>query len=245
MHSAPECTLTAFRACLALRVGFEFDVRRTKDGVLVCLHDTTLDRTTNGRGNLADLTYDQLKKLDAGSHFSAAFRGEQVPRIDEIFSLIADESRGDMLFTVDLKETGDGLEEKIVRLAESRGVLAQLLFIGKTIESAEVRERLKDASDLARTACLCNNADEIKTAIADANTDWLYVRHLPSPADINRIHSANKRLFMSGPLVAGHEAANWSKAAELHIDAMLTDFPLDLANQLRGRTVGSALRGVP
>src|SRR5690348_3436748 len=134
LHSAPECTLAAFRACLALRVGFEFDVRRTKDGVLVCLHDETLDRTTDAHGKLADLTYDQLKKLDAGHRFSAAFRGESIPRIDEIFTLIADESRGDVLFAVDLKETGDGFEEKILRLAESRGILSQLLFIGKTID---------------------------------------------------------------------------------------------------------------
>jgi glycerophosphoryl diester phosphodiesterase len=233
LYSAPECTLAGFRACLALRAGFEFDVRRTKDGVLVCLHDETVDRTTNGHGKLADLTYDQLKKLDAGSRFSTTFHGERVPRIDEIFTLIADESRGDSIFTVDLKETGDGIEAKLVRLAESRGILAHLLFIGKTIESAEVRGRLKNASDLARTACLCTNADEIKTALADANTDWIYVRHLPSPTDIGDIHAANKRVFLAGPLVAGHEAANWSKAAELRIDAILTDFPLELAAQFR------------
>jgi glycerophosphoryl diester phosphodiesterase len=245
MHSAPECTLAAFRACLALRVGFEFDVRRTKDGVLVCLHDETLDRTTDAHGKLADLTYDQLKKLDAGHRFSAAFRGEPIPRIDEIFTLIADEARGDTLFAVDLKETGDALEEKIVRLAESRGILPQLLFIGKTIDSVDVRQRLKDASKLARTARLCNSADEINTAIADAHTDWIYVRQLPSSADITRVHAANKRLFIAGPLVAGHEVANWSKAANLRIDAILTDFPLDLAQQLRYGAVGNALRGVP
>src|SRR3954466_10607294 len=63
MQSAPECTLAGFRACIALRVGFEFDVRRTKDGVLVCLHDATVDRTTDGRGNLNELTYEKLNKL--------------------------------------------------------------------------------------------------------------------------------------------------------------------------------------
>src|SRR5438094_6354342 len=115
MHAAPECTLAGFRACLALRVGFEFDVRRCKDGTLVCLHDPTLDRTTDGRGNLANLTFDQLRKLDAGSRFDAAFRGQRVPRIDEIFTLLAEEARGDTLCAVDLKETGDGLEEKVVR----------------------------------------------------------------------------------------------------------------------------------
>src|SRR3954468_7194776 len=85
MHAAPECTLAGFRACLALRVGFEFDVRRTKDGELVCLHDTTLDRTTSGRGRLADLTLAELRQLDAGSRFDPAFHGERVPRIEDVF----------------------------------------------------------------------------------------------------------------------------------------------------------------
>src|SRR5436853_7915114 len=73
MHAAPECTLAGFRACLALRVGFEFDVRRTNDGALLCLHDATLDRTTDGHGPLADLTSAQVRMLDAGARFDRAF----------------------------------------------------------------------------------------------------------------------------------------------------------------------------
>src|SRR5262249_47432535 len=127
MHSAPECTLAGFRACLALRVGFEFDVRRTKDGELVCLHDATLDRTTNGRGNLADTTLAQLRELDAGRRFDPLFRGERVPRIEEVLSLIAAEGHGEAVCAVDLKETGGGLEEQIVRLAVEKKVLDKLL----------------------------------------------------------------------------------------------------------------------
>src|SRR5262245_30482667 len=103
MHQAPECTLAAFRACLALRIGFEFDVRRTKDGQLVCLHDPTLDRTTSGRGNLANLTLDQAQKLDAGARFAPVFKGERIPSIEEILALAANEGQGDYLLAVDLK----------------------------------------------------------------------------------------------------------------------------------------------
>ncbi|HMC11564.1 MAG TPA: glycerophosphodiester phosphodiesterase family protein [Pirellulaceae bacterium] len=233
MHSAPECTLPGFRACLALRIGFEFDVRRCKDGTLVCLHDATLDRTTDGRGNLAEVTFDQLRRLDAGSRFDTAFRGQRVPRIDEIFTLIAEEARGDLLCAVDLKETGDGLEEKVVRLAESRNVLSQLLFSGATIESADVRSRLKEASDQARTARLAAAPEDIGLVLADTDADWVYVRFLPSRDQVTRIHAAGKRVFIAGPLVAGAESANWSKAAAVGIDAVLTDFPLELATQLR------------
>src|SRR5207244_10982883 len=89
MHVAPECTLAGFKACLGLRVGFEFDVRRTKDGQLVCLHDVSLDRTTDGKGALADIPLDGVRRLDAGSGFDSAFRGERVPTPDDIFALAA------------------------------------------------------------------------------------------------------------------------------------------------------------
>src|SRR5690349_25131170 len=75
---APENTLANFRACLELRLGFEFDVRRTKDGVLVCIHDATVDRTTDGAGKVADLTLDEVRRLDAGGWFGAEFAGEKV-----------------------------------------------------------------------------------------------------------------------------------------------------------------------
>lgn len=233
MHAAPECTLAGFRACLALRAGFEFDVRRCKDGTLVCLHDPTVDRTTDGRGNLADLTFDQVRKLDTGSRFDPAFRNERVPRIEDIFTLIAAEARGPALFAVDLKDTGNGLEEKVVRLAESQNILDQLIFIGATIESADVRSRLKAASDLARTARLVPAPADLAAAMADEDADWVYLRFLPAAADMNRIHATGKRAFLAGPLVAGNEPDNWSQAAQLGFDAILTDYPLDLAKQLR------------
>jgi glycerophosphoryl diester phosphodiesterase len=233
IQSAPECTLAGFRACLTLRLGFEFDVRRCKDGTLACLHDPTLDRTTDGRGNLAELNFDQVKKLDAGSRFDPAFCNERIPRIEDIFTLIAGEARGAAVFAVDLKDTGDGLEEKVVRLAESRNILDQLVFIGAAIDSVDVRSRLKAASDLARTARLSPTAAEIASALADEDADWVYLRFLPTAPDMQRIHAAGKRAFLAGPLVAGNEPDNWSKAAALGFDAILTDFPLDLAKQLR------------
>ena len=58
-------TLAAFRACLALRIGFEFDVRRTKDGALVCLHDATVDRTTDGHGNVLPPAEESTRFFDA------------------------------------------------------------------------------------------------------------------------------------------------------------------------------------
>src|SRR6478752_5903942 len=89
LRHAPENTMANFRACLDLRLGFEFDVQRTKDGHLVCLHDSTLDRTTNGQGNVSERTLDQVRELDAGRWFAPEFAGERVPTIDEVFGLLS------------------------------------------------------------------------------------------------------------------------------------------------------------
>src|SRR3989338_86923 len=73
----PENTLRGFRRAIELGVDYvEFDVHCCKSGELVVIHDETVDRTTNGKGFVADLTLQQLKKLDAG-------KSETIPTLQE------------------------------------------------------------------------------------------------------------------------------------------------------------------
>jgi glycerophosphoryl diester phosphodiesterase len=69
----------------------EADVRLTRDGRLVLLHDADVDRTTNGRGPAAALTLDELRRLDAGGWFSPAFADERVPELAELYELAEQE----------------------------------------------------------------------------------------------------------------------------------------------------------
>lgn len=85
---APENTLAAFR--LALELGtdaLECDLHRTRDGQVVVIHDDAVNRTTNGRGRVGDLTWAELQRLDAGSWFDKRFRGERIPRLEELLEL--------------------------------------------------------------------------------------------------------------------------------------------------------------
>ncbi len=66
---------------------FELDVRTTSDGKFVIMHDGTLDRTTNGTGEVYKHTFDEIRALDAGAKFSPAFAGTKVPTLDEAFDL--------------------------------------------------------------------------------------------------------------------------------------------------------------
>jgi glycerophosphoryl diester phosphodiesterase len=102
---APEHTLAAYRLALAQGADYvEQDLQISKDGVLVCLHDLTLERTTNveelfptraaaGPGgrktwNVSDFTLQELKTLDAGSWFDAKFAGERIPTFQEAIDLV-------------------------------------------------------------------------------------------------------------------------------------------------------------
>ncbi len=85
---APENTLSSFQ--LAVELGapaIELDVKLTGDGEVVVLHDQTLDRTTNGNGDIRQFTLTQLRKVDAGEKFDSKFRGEHIPTLREVFDL--------------------------------------------------------------------------------------------------------------------------------------------------------------
>ncbi|MGN7456099.1 glycerophosphodiester phosphodiesterase [Paenibacillus pasadenensis] len=120
---APENTLSALRlAAEAPDIGWaEIDVQLAGDGTPVLLHDRTLRRTTTGgRREAADLTAEQLGRLDAGSWFSAAYRGEPVPTLAEALR----EFGGRLRFNIELKRHGgaDGLEERVLAAVRDAGM---------------------------------------------------------------------------------------------------------------------------
>jgi glycerophosphoryl diester phosphodiesterase len=87
---APENTLPAFEEAVALGAhGAELDVQCSKDGVLVVMHNFTVNETTNGQGRVADLTAAELGKLDAGSHFNPKFSNIGVPTLEEVLAVTA------------------------------------------------------------------------------------------------------------------------------------------------------------
>ena len=85
---APENTMAAFREAIAVGAdGIEFDVRLTRDGVPVVIHDSTLRRTGSLPQRVADLTWNEISKVDVGSWFGESFANETVPSLAELFTL--------------------------------------------------------------------------------------------------------------------------------------------------------------
>lgn len=82
---APENTLAAVQAGVASGAGLiEVDVQRTRDDVLVLMHDLGVERTTDGTGAVAELSHEEISQLDAGSWFSEEFAGERVPSLKQV-----------------------------------------------------------------------------------------------------------------------------------------------------------------
>ena len=228
LKHAPENTLASFRGSLTLRAGFEVDVQRSKDGALVCIHDDTVDRTTDGRGRVSNLTLTQLKKLDAGSWFGAQFKNERIPTFADVAQLINSDGHSSVLIAVDLKASG--VEQDVVVEARKAGILERILFIGSAIRDRAIRKRLRKVDSSAHVACLANDPTQLDEAVDDENSDWVYFRYLPSRKETAKVTSAGKRSFIAGPTVAGHEAVNWRRTIYSHLDAVLTDYPLELTS---------------
>jgi glycerophosphoryl diester phosphodiesterase len=109
---APENTLVAFLAAKELGAKWiEFDVMLAACGEAVVIHDETLDRTTNGTGNVCDHPYSYLKTLDAGSWFGLEFAGERIPTFKDVIAFL---KQHQMAANVEIKAV-EGQEEAVVK----------------------------------------------------------------------------------------------------------------------------------
>ncbi|MDR9418832.1 glycerophosphodiester phosphodiesterase [Gracilimonas sp.] len=96
----PENTMIAFKAAYEMGAEMiELDLTLSKDGVPLVIHDETLDRTTNGTGNVSDYTLSEIKELDAGSWFSSEHEGEPVPTLEEVLKF----AKGKIAVNIEIK----------------------------------------------------------------------------------------------------------------------------------------------
>lgn len=111
----PENTMLAFEKAVELGAnGIETDVQMTSDGVLVLIHDEYVNRTTNGKGLVKDFTYEELKRLDAGSWFDEKYMSEKIPTAKE---LIIFAKENNIILNLELKNgvvIYPGIEEKLI-----------------------------------------------------------------------------------------------------------------------------------
>lgn len=142
--AAPENTLAAVE-CAARKgaLWVETDVRLTADGGLAIIHDTTLDRTTNGTGAVARTQLSDVTSLDAGSWFDPAFSGERVPDLRSFLTAILDHG---LNLQLEMKEN-PGLEEPLVEAVQAELEATWPMAEGRLFLSSFSERCMRLASD--------------------------------------------------------------------------------------------------
>ena len=112
----PENTMSAFRASIELGLdAIETDVRMTKDGHLVLIHDRDVARTTNGSGFVDEMTLEEIRALDAGFWKGPEHVGQRIPTVEEFLELIAPTG---MIVNWELKEYPTELGDRAYTCAD-------------------------------------------------------------------------------------------------------------------------------
>ena len=122
-RNSPENSIQAFKNCIEMGVDMiEIDVRKTKDNQLVIIHDGTVDRTTNGKGKVSDMTLEEIRKLRLRAGHGAVTRHE-VPTLEEVLYLC----KGKILINID---KGYDYFDQVYNLLVQTGTLEQVVIKG-------------------------------------------------------------------------------------------------------------------
>ena len=226
LRHAPENTLPAFAACLDLGMGFELDIRTTKDGHLVVLHDDNLQRTTNGPSrSVRDMTLAELKQLDAGSWFDDAFAGERIPTLEETLSLVATRKRGKTIIALNVKHvTRDG-EADLVALIEKYKLLDESFAFDQSDDMSHRLKKLNSAFRIGQNV----NRQSIDDRLEEGLMDCFLLTSTPTPEEVSRLRKRGKQVLFNygGAGEARRNKQTWRQAAAAGIDGLLTDYPLE------------------
>ncbi len=215
---APENTLAAFRKAVELGADFvEIDVRKTKDGVNMILHDSSLGRTTGAEGKIEDWNSADLAALSAGKWFAAEFEQERVPTLEEACRTVkeANERLGrSAALYVDCKNPD--LEAMIATL-KKYDFLKNSVFYGSDERLLAVRELAPEARlmpSLGKAEEMDEKIERLKPFAFDAN--WKIV----SKDLIDKAHEAGVKIFSDNPF--GVTVEDLREKIELGIDAIQT-----------------------
>ena len=232
---APENTLEAFRRSKALGVDMlELDIRATKDGELIVIHDRSLDRTTNGKGLVSETTYKNISMLDAGFNWTEdtgktfPFRGKgvKVPKLKEVF-----EEFPDILINIEPKHSAPSPAKPLCDLIKEFNREDKVIVASAREEVLEGFR--KECSDVATSASpfeAIGFLARYRTGLSDNVSPEMQV--LQTPRDIRIIDVVTK-----GYVEAAHkmnlEVHVWTvnsseemrELIEIGVDGIMTDYP--------------------
>ncbi|MFT3825326.1 MAG: glycerophosphodiester phosphodiesterase family protein [Chitinophagaceae bacterium] len=161
----PENSMAAFRKAIELGIDIiELDVRCSKDGVLVLMHDKTVDRTTNGKGEVANLTFEELRKLKL--KHNGAVTEEQIPTLEEALTL----AKGKILVDLDIKVESciNSIMETVAKTKTERNCFFFL-------EELKYGQMLKAKNPSFMTLIRTHSEGQVDTVLAGVKTEAVHI----------------------------------------------------------------------
>ena len=221
----PENTRASTRAAVASGATvIEADVRTTRDGQLVVLHDATLDRTTTGSGRVGEKTLAEIRQYDAGSWFDPRFADQKVLALAEVYAIC----RGKMDVLLDLKETGEVYDRKVADQVLV-GNDSERTIIG--VRSVAQAKRFRALLPKVRQLGLIGSPTEIE-AFAEVGVSMirLWPRWLTDTSLIEKVKKTGCTLHLNGKLGTAAEVAQLLRHQP---DSLSSDDPAQLVKTLK------------
>lgn len=216
---APENTLAAYRLAIELGAHFiEADLQSTRDGHIVAFHDAELQRTTNGRGVVAESTLDEVRSIDAGRWFDRDFAGQRVPTLEEVLGLGRESEVG---FYFQLR-SGYSAEFGRLLVRAVRDMDAMLRVVVVSPAAADIEE-LRKLEDGVVTGILFSerSPDALELAAQSGARQFCLREDLVTGELVNRAHGAGL-LTVAWTVNA---PARMRELVATGVDRMVTDFP--------------------
>ncbi|WP_419394044.1 glycerophosphodiester phosphodiesterase [Cytobacillus praedii] len=222
---APENTIAGFDLAVEMKADYiEIDVQRSKDGEIIVIHDTTVDRTTDGTGKVGDLTFEQLRSLDAGSWKGEQFAGEPIPTFEEIL----DRYHGKVGILIELKapELYPGIEKQVAEALKERNLdkpqNEKIIIQSFNFESMKSMDQLLPKVPIG--VLTSNLKDTTAEALQEFSTyaDWFNPSYVIVTEElVNQVHSLGMQI--GSWTVRSQEAADF--LFDMKVDAIITDYP--------------------
>ena len=226
-QNAPENTVVAYEKAIELGIGIEVDVRVSKDGHPVCLHDVMLNRISNRRGLVRYCTLAELKQLDIGSWFDEDFSHERILTLTEFLQL----AKGRTYLAIDMK--CPGTEDLIARAIEEAEVFESVLVFD-TVDAYEFPQRMKAYNSKIQTATCCTCEEDYnalkKSGFRDVNIiwGWIYSGWMTRDIVLDMRQSGLKVVATTV-----NSQADMIKCLDLQVDGICTDRPERLLELMR------------
>lgn len=222
--SYPENTILSFLK--AVEVGaesIELDVHHTLDEEIIVMHDTTVDRTTNGNGKISDLTLAQIRELDAGAWKNADFAGEKVPTLEETLALT---DKTGVRFNVEVKDfAGDGAARLAKMLRDHRPPVNTHVVSSFRLDALL---QVRQADPVIPLCILGGDAKALLDIAIQNNLQWVHSHFSSINGEIvNQAHEHGIKVM----IWTMDDTSHYQMYADMGVDKICTNFAKEMLEQ--------------